>query len=470
MRLFPVLVTATALLSAQQFDIVIHGGRVMDPESGLDAVRDVGIRGSKVAVISTKSLKGKRQIDAKGLVVAPGFIDLHQHGQTPENYRLKARDGVTTALELEIGVSPVKDWIAAREGKTLVNFGASAGYIPARMVVMKDTGAFLPRDKAITEITTADDRGAILKIIDRDLSDGGLGLGFGFNYTPKAGHDELEDVFWLAAKWNRPSFIHMRYGSMGDPGLLASLHEVIAYAAVTGAPVHVVHYGASSTVNFDKGIRTVEGARKHGIDITLEAYPYTAGMTRIETAIFDEGWEKRLGIGPQDMLWAETGERLTPETFAKYRKTGGWVATFTNTEEMIRKNMAHPWIMIASDGILENGKGHPRVSGTYARVLGRYVREQKALTLMEAIRKMSLMPAQRLEKMSPAMRAKGRVRVGADADLSLFDPNTVIDKSDYSKPDTPSEGIPYVLVNGVVVVDQSKVVDGVLPGHPVRAK
>ena len=119
---------------------------MLDPESGLDGVRNVGIIGDRIAAISTNALNGKTLVDATGLVVAPGFIDLHSHGQDAENYRFKAMDGVTTALELEVGVWPVREWYAAREGKALINFGASSGHIPARMSVMKDSGTFLPRD------------------------------------------------------------------------------------------------------------------------------------------------------------------------------------------------------------------------------------------------------------------------------------------------------------------------------------
>ena len=182
----------------------------------------------------------------------------------------------------------------------------------------------------------------------------------------------------------------------------------------------MVHFGASSTTKFGIAIAIVEGARERHLDLSLESYPYTAGMTRIETAIFNPGFQQQLGLDYKDMLWAETGERLNEQTFAEYRKKGGLVATFTNTEEMIRKNMAHPLIMVASDGIIQQGKGHPRAAGTCARVLGKYVREERALSLMEALRKMALMPAQRLEQMSPQMRNKGRVRVGADADLDAF--------------------------------------------------
>jgi N-acyl-D-aspartate/D-glutamate deacylase len=464
------LLLAAALSAvAQPYDIAINNGRVIDPESGLDAVRHVGIRGAMIAALSRTPLHGRREIDARGHVVAPGFIDLHQHGQNDENYRLKALDGCTTALELEVGVSPVKSWYAAREGKALVNFGASVGHIGSRMIVMKDSGLWLPKDNAVKKTATLEEQKAIRELIEQGLSEGGLGVGFGFNYTPKAMQEELQHVFQLAADWKRPAFIHMRYGSHGDPGAAASLHEVIAYAVVTGAPVHVVHLGASSTIKFPLAIAIVEAARKRGVDITAESYPYVAGMTRIETAIFDPGFRERLGLDYKDMLWAATGERLTAETFEKYRRQGGFVATFTNTEEMIEKNMAHPLVMVASDGILENGLGHPRVAGTYARVLGRYVRERQVLSLQHAIRKMSLLPARRLEAMAPTMRSKGRIRERADADIVIFNPDTVIDRATFEKPNLPSEGIPYVLVQGTLVVDQGKVVEGVHPGRGIRA-
>lgn len=216
-----------ALLAGQTYDIVLQHGRVMDPESGLDAVRSIGINGKKIAAISTSSLRGKVEVDATGLAVAPGFIDLHSHGQTPENYRYKAMDGVTTALELEIGVSPAAEWYAAREGKALINFGASAGHIPARMAVMKDTGEFLPRDAAMNRRATPEEQRAIAAAVQKGLDEGALGMVLGLAYTPTATREEILDLFYLAAKWKRPVFVHVRYGGTGTPGIFESLQEVI---------------------------------------------------------------------------------------------------------------------------------------------------------------------------------------------------------------------------------------------------
>jgi dihydroorotase len=187
-------------------------------------------------------------------------------------------------------------------------------------------------------------------------------------------------------------------------------------------------------------------------------------MTDIASAVFDEGWQGRTGgIGYGDLQWALTGERLTADTFARYRKLGGMVILHSIPEDMVRVAMADPTVMVASDGILDNGKGHPRAAGSYARVLGRYVREQHALSLMDALRKMSLSPAERL-----GIQSKGRLEVGADADITVFDPERVMDRATFENPAQYSEGIPFVLVNGVVVVRDGQLVDGVAPGRGLR--
>jgi N-acyl-D-aspartate/D-glutamate deacylase len=464
------LLLLPSLLAAQTYDVVLQRGRVMDPESGLDAVRSVGINGNKIVAISARPLRGKVEIDATGLVIAPGFIDPHSHGQTAENYRYKAMDGVTTGLELEIGVSPVSEWYAARVGKTLINFGASAGHVPARRAVMKDTGDFLPRDSAMNRRATPEEQRAILAAIQQGLDQGALGMGLGLAYVPTATHEEVLDLFYGAAKWKRPVFVHMRDAGVTVPGIFESLQEVITDAAAAGTPLHVVHIASTAQGKTPQALRLIEGARARGLDITTEAYPYVAGQTNLASALFEPGWQEKFGITYSDLLWVATDERLNQESFERYRKQGGMVVVFQNKEETVRTALAHPLVMIGSDGRMVDGKGHPRGVGTYARVLGKYVREDKALSLMDAIRKSSLMPAQRLEAMSPQMRQKGRLKVGADADITVFDPNRVIDKATYENPAQYSEGFRCVMVNGTFVVRAGKLQEGVAPGQAIRAQ
>lgn len=204
------LVLLPFILAAQTYDVVLQHGRVMDPESGLDALRSVGINGKKIAAVSPSVLRGKVEIDAAGLVVAPGFIDPHQHSQTPEAYGFKAMDGVTTALELEVGAYPVSDWYAARQGKSLIHFGASSGHIAARMFIMHDTGSLLPRDGAVNRAATAQEQRAIESAVLKGLDEGGLGMGMGIAYPPTASPEEILSLFYLAARFKRPVFVHMQ--------------------------------------------------------------------------------------------------------------------------------------------------------------------------------------------------------------------------------------------------------------------
>ncbi len=464
MRLPIVLLVFSAALAAQPFDIVLANGRVMDPETNLDAVRNVGIRDGRIAAVSASAMEGRTVLDVKGLVVTAGFIDLHSHGQTPENYGFKARDGVTTALEMEVGVNPVSAWYAAREGKARVNFGATSGHIPACMTVMHDSGSLLPRDAAATRVPTPEERKEILEIMRRGLDEGALGIGMGIAYVPKFSREAILELFQLAAQRRVPVYVHMRSSGPIEPGAIDSLQEVLADAAATGAALHVVHITSTSVRETPVALRMIAGARRRGMDVTTEAYPYTAGMTDLASAIFSDGWQGRMGGGAYgDLQWALTGERLTEETFARYRKQGGMVIHHTIPEDMVREAVADPSVIVASDGMLDNGKGHPRGAGTYARVLGRYVREQRALPLMDALRKMSLLPAERL-----GIQSKGRLQVGADADITVFDPERVVDRATFENPAQYSEGIPYVLVGGVLVVRDGRLVEDVAPGRGLR--
>jgi N-acyl-D-aspartate/D-glutamate deacylase len=461
------LIGVSASLIAADFDVVILQGRVMDPETRLDAVRNVGIRNGKIEALTSRPIKGRTTLDGKGLVVAPGFIDLHQHGQIPENYRAQIMDGVTSSLELEVGVPEINAWYLERVGKTVVNYGASIGHIRVRMKVMDDPGDFLPSGAAIDKAASDNELKQITQQLEQGLKQGAVAVGFSTAYTPGATAWETLAVFRIAAKYKASVHVHLR--SARDKSL-ESINEVLGPAAITGAPLHIVHLNSSGSEYTPQLLSLIEEAQSRGLDVTTECYPYTAGMTKIASAIFNEGWQQNLGISYKDLQWPETGERLTAESFARYRRTNGWVITFTNTEEMVKAAVVSPFTMIASDGIpYVEGRSHPRSAGTFARILGHYVREEKALSLMEALRKMSLEPARRLEARTPAMHNKGRFRVGADADIVAFDAGRVTDRATYQQPGLHSEGFQHVLVNGAPVVKDGRLLEGITPGRPIRA-
>ena len=452
------------------YNLVIKGGRVIDPESGLDALRNVGISAGRIDVITDADLTGYETIDASGMVVAPGFIDLHSHGQDHENYVIQARDGVTTALELEVGAGDIDAWYAEREGGAAINFGASVGHIPVRIDVMNDPGDFLPVADAAFREATPDELRQIKDGIETGLQRGALAVGFGLDYTRGCSRWEAIEVFRVAAKYGASCHVHLRGKGHQDPmSSIEATGEVIAASAVSGAPLHIVHVQSTGLHATKDTLDMVQGARERGLDVTTECYPYTAGMTAIDSALFSEGWEQKYGISYDSLQWADTGERLTASTFAEYRETGGMVIVHSTPQHAVDTAVTSPLTAIATDGFLRNGKGHPRTSGTYSLILGRYVRERKALSLSDALAKCSLMPARRLERRAPAFASKGRVRPGMDADVVVFDADRVIDNSTYEQPALPPTGIEYVVVGGRAVVEAGEVVEGALPGVGIKA-
>ena len=468
---------STPFLSAQQYDIIFEGGRVMDPDTGLDAVRNVGIRDGKIARISATPLSGGRVIHAAGLVVAPGFIDLHQHGQELSSQRVKAFDGVTTALEMEIGAPDVAQFLAHKKGHSLIHYGTTASQVAARALIFGAplTSATIGPHAGIPEILPksgpATDLSATPEQIERiqqrlrdEIDAGALGIGMGIQYTPGATRLEVIDVFRVAAERKLPVYTHVRSAGRLEPGsAIEAVEEVIGASAITGASVHIVHVNSTCLRDSLECIFLVEGARARGLDISTEAYPYIAGMTAINSAVFNPGWREKLGIDYGNLVLPDTGEHLTQARFDELHNSSKqqWVLIYANTQEVVDAVIPNPLIMIASDG----AEGHPRNAGTYSRVLAQYVREKKTLTLMEALRKMTLMPAQMLERSTPAARQKGRLQEGADADIVVFDPQTIADRSTFEKPMEPSVGVHYLVVGGTPVIDDGKLIPDVFPGR-----
>jgi Amidohydrolase family len=466
-----------------EYDIVLTGGRVIDPETKLDAIKNVGILDNRIAQISSEPLKGKQEINVSGLVVAPGFIDMHVHGRSNVEQEYQLHDGVTTALELEWGIDNLTQWYSNRKTKALINYGASVCFPFERLKALKKYSSevdILSKKMVSGESTidtlfkflrpsysdtlSVDEMNKMITNIKSSLAEGGIGIGVPIGYLPKTNPAEMFKVYQMAGELNVLVFSHVR-----NPDII-SIQEAIADAALTGAPLHIVHINSMALGKIQLALDIIQSAKNRGLDITTELYPYTAGNTGINSAIFDDGWQDRLGINYKDLQWVATGERLTKETFDLYRKTGGSVIVHTMKPEWIKTGIAASGVMIASDGATYSKLAHPRTSGTFSRVLGQYVREEKVIDLNTAIEKMTLLPAKRLEGIAPMMHYKGRIQIGADADITIFNPKTVIDNGTFEKGPVFSEGIEYVIVNGVFVLKNGKTVSNVFPGQPVYGK
>jgi|TARA_B100001750_G_C15519802_1_gene610584 N-acyl-D-aspartate/D-glutamate deacylase len=452
----------------KNYDIVISGGRIIDPDSGMDSVGNVAISDGKIAEISLSELSAEETINAEGNVVCPGFIDLHCHPQDTEIFEVQAKDGVTTTLELEVGTGDISEFYSRWKGNAAVNYGASIGHIPVRMKVMDDPGTFLPSGDAGRREATDREIQEMKTLIRKGLDLGALAVGFGLDYTRGASRWEVIEMFKVAAEYGASCHVHLRGKGHKEPSnSIEALEEVLAVAAVTGAPLHVVHLNSTGMRAVPQLLEMISGARERGLDVTTECYPYTAGMTKIESALFDEGWQDHYGIDYEQLMRPDTGEYLNSNSFAKYREEGGWVIAFSTPEVSMSAAVQSPLTMIATDSIIENGKGHPRTAGSYTKVLGDYVRNKGELELSEAISKMTIMPARRLENRSPSFLKKGRVKVGADADLAVFNPDTVIDQSTYTDPTKPPIGMNHVIVNGIPVVANGQLEPGAYPGKGI---
>ena len=465
------LIESSALL-AQPYDLVIANGRVMDPESGLDAIRHVGITDGTIQAISETPLDGRDVVDATGHVVAPGFIDLNISSQSWRANEVRTLDGVTTAFVMESAPGDIEQWYEEHRSDAVINYGAAVGFWATRLDVLGDTtleGEAQWRQMEHSK-ATPEQIEAILQLIDDGLARGALGVGMGLEYVPAATQAEVLEVLRLAARHGAPAHIHMRAWGYDDKHIRSygDLYEVFGGAIATDVNIHVLHINSSYNDWTPIGLELIAKAQARGLPVTTEMYPYAFGGCAVGATFFDD-WEAY----PDEyfstkLRLASTGEWLTRERFRVLRESNEEVhlICYDNTEEMVRRALKSPLTMIASDG---GGTLHPRIAGTYSRVLGHYVREEGLLTLMDALRKMTIMPALHMERRVPAMRRKGRVQVSADADLVVFNPDIIIDRSTVLEPMKPSAGMQYVLVNGAPVVRGGVIQAGVFPGRPIRA-
>jgi N-acyl-D-aspartate/D-glutamate deacylase len=497
-------------------DLILRGGRVVDPESGLDAVRDVAVAGGRVAEIGNSLAPGAPEVDVAGLVVTAGFIDLHSHVNTVAGLWLQAMDGVTTALELEAGVTPAAAAyrMAAAEGRP-VNYGFAASWAMARMEAVAgiapeaNLSAFLAniaspgwqRPAAPAQIT------AMLSRLSADLADGALGIGLLLGYAPASSPDEYLQVCGLAAEAGAPTFTHARdLIEMVPQAPVDGAEEIVRAVGQTGAHMHYCHVNSTSQRHIDRVLALVGRAQAAGSRITTEAYPYGSGMTGIGAAFLAPERLGERGLSPSSLIYAPTGERVASlDRLRELRRAdpGGLAIIELLREDdpddraLLMRSLTFPGSIVASDAMpltwtgprgpagsgrpaASAGSGptwplprtavtHPRTAGTFSRALRLLTRDGGPFTLAEGLAKCSLRPAQVLQDRVPALRGKGRLQADCDADIVVFDPDTITDRATYDDSTRPSAGIRHVLVNGTFVVRDGDVVADARPGRPVRA-
>lgn len=474
---FSVVVSA-CMVDDQPYDLVIANARIIDPETRYDAIGYVGVRDGQIAEISDQPLDAEHIIDATGHVLAPGFIDVHTHSPTPLAARFAVLDGVTTQLDLEAGAYPVREYGFMFADGAPINYGASVSHLAIRIKVIEGRdqaylftakGGVMP-GPAMTEIATAQQIEDMRGLLEDGLRAGGLGIGLLLDYISGAVSDaELRMVLEVAGQYKVPVAVHVRRGLPGDP---TGLREIIALAEETGAPVMICHIAHSAMQAVGDWLAEIDAANARGANIVVDNLGYAAGGTAIGADVFNRDWQKIFNISYGDVQWTETGEWLTEARWNHYRKTNpaGMINHHYVKEQWMETALSWPRTMVSTDvtpSFSTDKLTNPNIAGTFSRLIGTYARDRGLMDLSQALTRTSLNQALWLETAAPEFAQKGRIQIGTDADLVIFDPNIINSQADYGDPYQASRGIHYVVVAGEIVVAEGKIRAGVLPGQRI---
>lgn len=448
------------------FDLVILNGNIIDPIDG-EYQKNIGIKDGKIVEISDKNLSGKEEIDLEGKKIAPGFIDIHMHEDELINgvikydtFNFMALMGVTTAVggNCGLGCVNIKEYLSTfdKQGAP-VNYAGLIGNAKLREYIGCDD-RYHPAKK--------DEIKKMGEIIKEGMQNGALGLSFGLEYTPGVSTEEFMELSKIVSEYPKKMVAcHYRFDAIRS---LEALSEMIIVARETKVKFEISHIGSCIAFGqMEEGLKMLDAAIDSGIDIMADLYPYNAFATYIGTAVFDPGCFERWGVGYDAIQIADgkySGQRCNKEIFDYLRENepNTMAVAFVMNDDEVSEAMKNKHIMIGSDGLMANGLGHPRGVGTFPRVLGKYVRQEHVIDLITAINKMTYMPAQRL-----GLKSKGRIKEGYDADITIFDYEKVIDNATFEKPNLISNGIEYVIVNGVKTVVNGNLT-GSKPGISIK--
>ncbi|UOX92276.1 amidohydrolase family protein [Amycolatopsis sp. FBCC-B4732] len=485
---------------------LLRGGRVVDPGSGFDGVADVLVGdGAIEAVGANLSAPDATEVDVTGLVVGPGFVDLHSHVHSVAGQRLQAMDGVTTALDLEAGLMPVERAYAeaAAAGRPL-HYGFSASWGAARAQVLAGiapdasigSGLAVLGNPRWQRSSSAVELRTWLSLLDGELAKGALGIGVLMGYAPATEPGEFLAVAHLAAKAGVPTYTHVRELVEVDPAIPVDGSVEIAVAAgETGAAMHHCHVNSTSGHHVDRVLATLDNARREGSRVTVEAYPYGAGSTAVGAAFIEPDRLRMKGLRPSSVVILETGERVRDEArLRQIRETDPGAPcllefldeTDPRDRGLLHQALAFPDAIVASDAmpvywpdgrtestgwpLPPGGTTHPRTAGTFAKTLRLMVRETGTWSWLEAFRRCAYLPSRLLDDVAPAARGKGHLAPGADADLVVLDPARITDTATYTDPTRPSQGVQHLYVAGVPVVSEGELDVAALPGKPLRGE